>query len=266
MFRSTGVLGKTKINAEKIGWGLFAILLFLCFWYIVSRFTVKSLIPSPMDVISLFFKSLIVPIGQYTLIGHIGWSLYRVLVGYIIGSVIGIALGITMGWNLNFRAIIRPIFEMLRPIPPLAWIPFSILWLGIGESTKYFIIFIAAVVPATLNSFDGTVRVDPLLVGAGRMLGANTRQIFTKIVLTSCVPSIFAGLQVGLSNSWAAVLAAEMIRSSEGVGWLIVIGEQNGDTAQVLAGMVSIALIGWILVNIMRGVEDNLCVWNQRGK
>jgi NitT/TauT family transport system permease protein/sulfonate transport system permease protein len=266
MFHSAHLLDKTKSNFEKIIWGLIAIILFVVLWYSVSKFTIRSLIPSPVDVITSFFKSFVVPIGSHTLVGHIGWSLYRVLVGYILGSFIGIVLGIAMGWNRIIRAIFSPIFEMLRPIPPLAWIPLSILWFGIGEQAKYFIIFIAAVVPAILNSYAGTVRVDPLLVGAGRMLGANTRQIFTKVVLPSCVPSIFAGLQVGLSNSWAAVLAAEMVRSSNGVGWMIVIGEQNGDMTEVLVGMVSIALVGWILINIMRGVEDKLCAWNQREK
>ena len=263
MFNLSGLRKKFRENMQKTTWGFFSIITFLVLWHFFSTLTSKTLIPSPVNVLVLFFKSFIEPIGEYTLFGHIGWSLYRVLVGYLLASFIGITMGVAMGANLTIRAIVRPIFEMLRPLAISGQFSFPIKLFSI---LKFFIIYISAVVPATLNAFDGTIRVDPLLVGAAKMLGANTRQVFTRVVLPSSVPSIFAGLQVGLSASWAAVLAAEMIRSSEGTGWLIIMGMQYGNTTQVLAGMVSIAIVGMILVSIMRGVEEKLCVWNRRSR
>lgn len=117
-----------------------------------------------------------------------------------------------------------------------------------------------------LNSFDGTNKVDQTLVGAAGLLGANKFQIFTHIILPSATPYIFAGLQVSLSTSWMAVLAAEMISSYEGAGWIINMGMNTGDTVLILVGMISIAIVGFALANIMRILERRLCSWTVRGK
>src|SRR5699024_2925551 len=137
-------------------------------------------------------------------------------------SVLGIVLGIMMGWYPIVNRILRPIYELIRPIPPIAWIPISIVWFGIGEGSKWFLIFLAAFVPITLNAYAGATTVDETLIKCSKMLGASSGQIFKTVVLPYSVPHIFTGLQVGLSASWATVVAAEMIRSTEGVGWIII--------------------------------------------
>ncbi len=260
-----------KINGlhddwKRIFWAIVAFASIIILWQVVVTFTfAKATIPGPYKVFSEFFKSFYKAIGSYTILGHIGWSLYRVLVGFGIAAVLGIITGLSMGWSKLARAIISPIFEWLRPIPALAWIPLAILWFGIGESTKYFIIFVGAFTQVTLNAYAGAIQVDPVLSGAARMLGARESQVFTRIVLPSSVPQIFAGLQLGLSTSWMAVLAAEMVRSSEGAGWIIVMGQNTGNTTQIIVGIISIGLIGLLLATIMRGVEGKLCSWNIRG-
>lgn len=236
-------------------------------WQMLVTFTsAKNTTPPPIEVFTLLFRSMILPIGPYTIWGHLIFSLYRVFVGFSIASVVGIVMGIGMGRNLTIRALVRPIFEMLRSIPPIAWIPIAILWFGIGETTKFFIIFVASFTIVTLNAYTAAVNVDAVLIGAAKMLGSNDRQIFARVVLPSCMPQVFAGLQVAMSTSWCAVLAAEMVRSSEGCGWIIIRGSDTANIAQVLVGMIVIGAVGLVLSNIMRLIERKVCSWNIMGQ
>lgn len=252
-----------KNNREKMLYTILALSAFILAWQYITTFTeAKNTTPQPLEVFKLLIESMGSPIGQYTIWGHLLISLKRVLIGFSIGSILGIIVGVGMGTSRYIKAIVKPIFEMLRPIPPIAWIPLAILWFGIDETTKYFIIFISAFTNVTLNSFMAATKVDPVLVGAAKMLGTNDRQIFSRIILPSCTPQIFAGMQVGLSTSWMAVLAAEMVRSSEGLGWIIIRGSDTANIPQVLVGMIVIGVVGLLLATIMRNCERRLCSWN----
>ncbi|HYE83757.1 MAG TPA: ABC transporter permease [Clostridia bacterium] len=258
-----------KLNNEKlenIVWGIISFTAIIIFWQIIVTLIKAENFPPPTKVFSEFLKDFISPIGKYTLLGHIGWSLSRVLVGYCAAAVLGISIGLFMGWSKFFRALFKPVFDLLRPIPPIAWIPLSILWFGIGEKPKYFLIFIGAFTAFTLNAYLGAVKVDKQLIGAAKMLGATDKQVFRKVVLPSTVPQIFSGFQVALSNAWMAVLGAEMIRSSEGAGWIIIMGMESGNTPQMIVGMISIGITGFILATSMRVLERRLVAWNVRGK
>lgn len=243
-----------------------SIFVFLLLWQFSTMFTsLGRLMPSPVVALGAFFKSFVEPIGPYPMYIHIYWSLMRVMPFYIVGSVCGIALGISMGWYKAVSAIFRPLFEVFRPIPPIAWIPIAIVWFGIGEGSKWFLIFLASFMNTTINSYAGARSVDPVLVGCSKMLGASDGQIFTSVVLPSSVPYIFAGLQVALSSSWATIVAAEMIRSSEGVGWIIISSQETNNAVNTLVGVIAIGIVGFILAIIMRGVEARLCKWTKRG-
>lgn len=258
---------KTKEKSLALGVGAAAVLSVFLVWYLAASYTKVSLFfPTPQKVFYRFMESLTVPIGRYTLLMHVLYSLKRVFIGFGLSSVTGVILGVAMGYSKTVNAVVRPIFNIIRPIPGLAWIPLAILWFGIGETTKYFIIFMGGFANIVLNSYDGTNKVNPTLVGAAKLLGANKLQIFTNIILPSATPYIFAGLQVSLSTSWMAVLAAEMISSYEGAGWIINMGMNTGDTVLILVGMISIAIIGFALANIMRVLERRLCSWTVRGK
>lgn len=257
---------KKSPKFETFVWGTISFVGLILLWQIIVMLTGTQRFPGPFTVFIRFGRMLVVPLGSYTLIGHILWSLSRVMVGYLLAAVLGIVLGLTMGWYPYVRAIFKPIFDLLRPIAPLAWIPLSILWLGIEENSKYFLIFIASFVPFTLNSYSGAMKTDKQLIGAARMLGSTERQLFFKIVAPSAVPSIFSGAQVALSNAWMTMLAAEMIRSSYGIGWVIIAGQQINDMAQMIAGMLAIGIVGFILANGMRMLERRMLVWNQQGR
>lgn len=257
---------RNKERMQELMWAAGAIFCFLLLWQVmVSVSKIGEIVPGPLKVFPEFIRAFAHPIGSLTITGHILASLARVLTGYLLASAAGVLLGILMGTNRTARAIVRPLFEIVRPIPGIAWIPLAILWFGIGEVSKIFIIFISAAVVVTLNAFEGALSVDETLVGAARMLGANKRQIFMKIVLPSCIPQIFAGLQTALSVSWMVVLAAEMVRSEYGVGWLIITGSDSGNMTQVIIGMIAIGIVGLLLANVLRGLERRLCSWKERG-
>lgn len=254
-------------NHEKFICAAISIFVFLVIWQLVVSFTKAGLVlAGPVETLSAFFVAIVDPIGTHTIEGHILWSLSRVLVGLVLGSACGIILGILMGWFKPFSALVRPLFELLRPIPPIAWIPLSIVWFGLGEASKYFLIFYSAFCAVTMNAYSGVRQVDPELMGAARMLGASNRQVFFTIVLPSCVPQIFAGLQIAVGTAWATVVAAEMVRSSEGVGWVIIMGQDSNSTVQILVGIVAIGIVGYILAVAMRAIEAKLCKWSVRGK
>ena len=258
---------KVKDICSTVGYGIFGVAVLLGVWVAGIHFTSLGIVlPGPGEVIHSFLVHIVVPIGKYTVFVHALKSLARVFTGYALSSVLGIITGLAMGYSKSVNAAVSPIFNMFRAIPGVAWIPLAIVWFGIGESAKVFIIFVGGFSHIVLNSIAGAKRVSSELIGAAQLLGADKRQVFIKVVLPSSIPYIFAGLQISLSGSWMSVVAAEMISSYEGSGWIMVTGMNTGNTTQVLVGMISIALIGLILSSAMRGVERHLCAWNVRGR
>ena len=254
-------------KTKRVAFGALGIFVFLCIWYVATKFTsLGRIMPDPIVVFSNFFKAFVVPIGTKSMALHILISLRRMLIPYAVGGVCGVVIGILMGWYKVADSIFMPYIQMLRPIPPIAWIPLSIIWFGFDEGSKYFLIFLACFFTIALTTYNGVHSVDETLVRASKMLGANDRQLFLTIVLPTTVPYIFSGLQVALGSAWATIVAAEMIRSSEGVGWLIVRGQDVGNMTQIMIGIVAIALTGLLITTLMRVLESKLCAWTVRGK
>lgn len=256
---------RSRDQAESILLGGGTILIFLLLWQLGVMLSGANF-ATPSEVFVYIFQHISEPVGQYTIIGHVGWSLSRVAVGYLLAAASGIVIGLVMAqWEVA-KAVISPIFNILRPIPPIGWAPLAILWFGVDESAKYFIIFIGAFVPFTMNTYVGATRVDPKLVDAALMLGTNPGHLFRKITFPAIVPQIFAGAQVALTNAWMTVLGAEMLRSTEGAGWLILKGMEMLNIAQIISGMFIIGLTGFTIATIMRLLEKKLIRWNVRGK
>ncbi|MCD8169119.1 MAG: ABC transporter permease [Clostridiales bacterium] len=251
-------------KAEKSVYAALAIASFFLAWAFITTFTAAGeTTPGPVQVIRLLFTSFFEPIGRYTIYGHLYYSLRRVLVGYTVAAVSGIVVGLSMGTSRYAEAIIKPLFELIRPIPPIAWIPLVILWFGVGELPKYAIIFIGSFTNITLNAYTGAQRVDPTLIGCARMLGTSDRDIFLRVILPSSLPQIFAGMQVALSTAWMAVLAADQVGALAGRGGSILRGSDTINIPLVLVGMVVIGVVGLVLATLMRAAERRLCSWNR---
>ena len=254
-------------NIAKGFWGTIGILTIIVLWYFASGFeSMQRMLPNPLEVFRLVITSFVEPIGKQTLVGHIAWSMSRVMIGYLLACLVGVTLGFVVGWFRIGEAIIKPFYLIMKSIPSIAWIPIAIIWLGVGEESKYFIIFISTMLIVMTNAMDGVRDLNQEYLKVARMLGTTEKQIFFKIVMPNSVPQLFAGFQVGLSAAWATVLAAEMVGSSEGVGWIILIGQDSSNMVQIYAGIIVIGLIGLILASVMRWAESKLCAWNIRGK
>ncbi len=251
----------------NIGFPLIGFAAILVLWTAGVTYTdVGLLLPRPLEVLERFIHTLANPIGKYhTLPGHLLFSLQRVLIGFGLSVVSGVIVGIAMGRFKLIEAWIRPLFELVRPIPGVAWIPLAIVWFGIGETAKIFIIFMGGFVNIVVNTYAGAHQVNEDMMGVSYMLGGNSLQTFFRVVIPSCVPYIFSGMQVGLSTCWMAVLAAEMVSAREGIGWIITAGQESGDMTQIFVGIIAIAVTGLVLASVMRWLEKILCRWRVRG-
>ena len=206
------------------------------------------MLPPPTAVISAAADLL----HRHVLFTHILDSLYRVLLAVGTATVIGVPLGLAMGWSLRIRRAVDPLLEFIRPIPPLAWIPLSILWFGIGDMQIVYIIFLAAFFPIVLNSLAGARDVDSYLVRAGMSLGATRRELFRTVVLPAALPQIFTGIRIGLGIGWMALVAGELVAAPSGLGYMINNARTLFRSDYILLGMVLIGALGLVLDYLMR--------------
>ncbi|RCX20084.1 NitT/TauT family transport system permease protein/sulfonate transport system permease protein [Anaerobacterium chartisolvens] len=256
---------KTNILKNKFYLGLSAlsVLLLLLAWTYVS-ISGGGLIPTPFETFKRFIELLYKPVANGTIFIHLLVSLKRVIIAFLIASFAGIFLGVMLGWNKRFNAFFGPIFEILRPIPPIAWIPLVILWFGIGETPKVVIVFIGSFVPIVLNTFSGIKMIDSLLISAGKVLGANERQLLWDVAMPASLPAILAGMKTALGSGWMCVLAAEMVVAKQGVGFLIVRGMESGDSSLIIVCMIVIGLVSALITFSLTKFERKMCPWQTR--
>lgn len=207
-------------------------------------------IPTPVEtwyaLAGSMFTRTYGPGMTYGIINHVYASLQRVIQGGIIAFIIGVPLGIGIGYSKLIRNLLNPVIEIVRNMPPMAWIPLSMFIFVFGGSI--FIVFIGVVFPIILNTIQGVKSTDPQLIDAARTLGASESMIVKKVIIPSALPSIITGLRIGLGVGWMAIVAAEMvIRSPVGLGYFIWNMGDLGRYAQMVAGMIVIGVIGFIM-------------------
>jgi NitT/TauT family transport system permease protein len=187
---------------------------------------------------------------------HVVASLFRVTWGYVSAVLVGVPAGLMLGWWRRAERAVNPFLQILRPISPLAWIPISILWFGVGDRGAVFIIFLASVLPITVSSMNAVSSVPLVHLRAGRNFGLSSRELLTRVIFPSVLPQIVVGMRLALGVAWLVVVAAEMIAVNSGLGFLIVDARNAGDRYDlVVAGMVLIGLIGLGLDAGMRRLE-----------
>jgi taurine transport system permease protein len=198
-----------------------------------------------------------------TLLIYILESARRVLLGFLLSAAVGIPLGILLGTFLPFRWVVQPVISIIRPLPSLAWIPLSLLWLGIGESQKYAIVFMGTLAPLVVFVTDATLRVEPIYIRAARNLGASRSRIMWEVVLPSALPSIISALKVTLALAWTCIISAEMVGSKDGLGYLIWNAKDWSNVGQVIVGMLAISATVLALDSMVRLVEHRLIPWHR---
>jgi sulfonate transport system permease protein len=217
----------------------------------------------PLAVAEKLYELSQIKFAGHYLAGHIWFSTKRVLAGFCIASVLAVPLGLFMAINTYANAIVKPVFDLFKPMPPIAWVALSILWFGIGESSKIFIIAIGTFVPCLLNAYNGVRLVEPELYDVVRVLGGKRKDEILEVCFPASFPAIFAGLQISLSVAWTCLLAAELMNAREGMGFLIKRGMDTHEPALVLGGMVLIAAMAWLTSLLVGLAENKLCPWKR---
>lgn len=243
--------------------GVFA---FLLIWEIASDSGMVNsrYLAAPSRILQVFLQKLTDPNPDGAVLGvNILASLQVSLTGFFLAVFIGIPLGLLMGWYGGFESFVRPIFELIRPIPPVSWIPLTIVWLGIGLPAKSFIVFFSAFVPCVINSYTGIKQTSPVLINFAKTCGASNFTIFWKIGIPSSMTMVFAGVRVALGNAWATLVAAEMLAASSGLGYMILMGRQFARPDLILLGIVVIGIIGVIFTAILGCVENKVLGWKK---
>ena len=243
------------------------ILGFLLLWQaaVLAGVLPSRYVPAPTEVIALFATKLVDPNPDGAVLGvHIMASLQVALTGFLLAIVIGIPLGLFMGWFRGFDKFMRPIFEILRPIPPVSWIPLTIIWMGIGLQAKAFIVFFSAFVPCVINAYTGIKQSSPVLINVAKTCGASNFTVFRKIGIPSAMTMTFAGIRVALGNAWATLVAAEMLAASSGLGYMILMGRSYARVDLIIIlGIVVIGVIGVIFTSVLGLLEKKVLRWKR---
>lgn len=194
---------------------------------------------------------------------HIYYSLLRVVWGFFLALFIAIPLGLLMGWSRTVRAMLEPLVELIRPIPPLAWIPLSILWFGIGIKSAAFIIFLGAFFPILLSTINGVRGIEPVLIEAARMLNAGRLFLFLNVLVPGALPTILTGMRIGIGVGWMSLVAAEFtgVRQGYGLGYMIMTARDIQRSDEIIAGMLVIGAIGLGIDICLQTAERHLVKW-----
>jgi NitT/TauT family transport system permease protein len=228
------------------------IAILIAMWWLVIVVTHSAIFPTPWQVVTGTLELA----RDGTLWSDIGASLMRVGVGFLLAVSIAVPLGLWMGWVKGAFSTLNPIFQILRPISPIAWIPIAILWFGVGDASPIFLIFMSSVFPMVVQTTAGVHTIERRYLRAAENFGVSRYTLFSRVIIPAVLPQIIVGMRIGLGVAWLVVVAAEMIALHSGLGYLIIDSRNAGNRYDlVIGGMVIIGLIGLSLDGAMRLME-----------
>ena len=237
---------------EKYLWPLLASGVFLALWHFSVKWTATKIFPSPLDV----GRGTAQLVRDGVLFRYVMDSLRRVAGGYLSAAALGIPAGLLLGWYPAWAYVVNPTMQMLRPISPIAWIPISIVWFGVGDAAAIYLIFIASFFPIVVASINGVRNVPSMYRRAGRNFGLSPTQLISKVIFPAALPQIIVGLRIALGIAWLVVVAAEMIAVDSGLGYLVIDSRNSGKRYDlVVAAMILIGLTGLALDTGFRRIE-----------
>lgn len=247
---------------EKIKFGIvsvFSLCVFFTIWYVctaVLHLKPDYILPSPVQVVEALIGKLTntAPDGA-TLFGHIAASLKVALSGYLLGALVGVPLGIAMAWFRRVDMFVTPLFDLIRPVPTIAWIPLMILWFGIGLGAKSAIIFVSAFVPCVINSYSGIKQTKSVHLWVAQTFGASRKEMLFTVAIPTALPLIFTGLRISLGTAWMTLCAAEMLASNKGLGYMVQINRSLARADLIVVAMLTIGLIGTLFTVGLNALE-----------
>ena len=250
----SGVTGAATVAALLIAW--------YCLTTLTQTISTTRF-PAPLEVWQALQQITLQGYADAKLHVHILHSCKLVLYGFLAAIAAGVPLGLLMGWSRKAEALINPAFLLLRPIPPLAWIPLAIVWLGLDDASKVLVIWFAAFVPSVINSYAGVRNIDPTLLEAARMLGISRSMLVREVLVPGAAPSIFTGLRLSLQACWTTLVAGELIGAIAGLGHVLYQGSLDIFPAMILVGMVGVAVAGGLMTKALEWGEQRAMPWRQ---
>lgn len=232
------------------------ILLIVIYQISYSIFPIKNYLPSIPDILSGVVRNF----SDKYIYNHIFASLQRVLVGFLFATIMGTSLGILIGYNKYLRGL-KFYIELLRPIPPIAWIPIAIMIFGLGDRSAYFIVFLGALFPIFTNTYFGVISLPTIYRNVALSFELNKFTYITRVVFFYSLPYIFTGLKIGIGMAWMSVIAAELIGSQSGLGYFIQLNRLLLQTDNIIIGMILIGVMGYLLNRIIDFVEKIVIRW-----
>jgi ABC-type nitrate/sulfonate/bicarbonate transport system permease component len=221
--------------------GAVGVILLLLAWELSARLFWKDpqVLPSPVQCLQAAWLHLTFA----DLLGHVATSLGRVVGGFALAAVAGIGLGIAAGWYRGFGRIVRPLVDLLRPIPPLAWIPMAIIWFGLGEPSKWFVIFLGAFFPIFTNAWRGMTSIAPEILRAARTMDVDGPELLFRVAVPAALPDIATGLRVAFGLAFGILVAAELIAADSGMGYLVMQSRELGQLGVAVFGVLLIGVV-----------------------
>ena len=247
-----------NLRLERIGY-IASPLMVIMIWKIVTYLRIFNpvILPSPESIGQAFLSELI----SGELLKHIQISLFRVFLGFGIGSAMAVSLGLLIGWSEKAKSFVDPIVEIVRPIPPMAWIPLSILWFGIGELPKIFIIILGVFFPVLTNTVVGVKSIEKGLLKLARSMGLKGFTLFKEVIVVGASPFIITGLRIGLGFGWMCLVTAELIAAQAGLGYMIEEAKMLLLTNKVILGMLTIGFLGILIDRLIMRLEKIVLPW-----
>jgi NitT/TauT family transport system permease protein len=263
---------------REAGVGLIVPALVIALWQLVAvmGWANPQMLPSPLAVAERWIAYLL-PVQPYDpaqgswlmwavsgelIVDSLG-SLYRVVVGFAIGAALALPLGLLMGARPRVYAWFNPLMQLLRPIPPIAYIPLSILWFGLGNAPAIFLIVLGAFFPVLMNTIAGVRQVDGIYLRAARNLGASGATLFVRVILPAAVPYILSGVRIGIGTAFIVVIVSEMIAVNNGLGFRILEAREYFWSDKIMAGMITIGLIGLAIDTAVNKLNNHLLRWHR---
>ncbi len=235
-------------------------------WYALTTLTQtigSGRFPAPSETWDALRQIAVTGYADARLSTHVLHSARLVLLGFAVATLTGVPLGLAMGWSRAFEAFVNPAFLLLRPIPPLAWIPLAIVWLGLGDAAKVLVIWFAAFVPAVINSYSGVRSIEPHLIEAARMLGVSRDMQVREVLIPRALPMIFTGLRLSLQACWTTLVAAELIGAIAGLGHVLYQASLDLFPAMIVVGMAAVAVSAAVMMLLLGWVERRAMPWRK---
>ena len=266
----------TKSTLREIGIGMVAPAITIALWQAVAMagWANPQVLPSPLAVVQKWIAYLL-PLQPYSDGSWLRWalsgellldscaSMYRVLLGFVIGAGLALPLGLAMGASARVYAWFNPLVQLLRPIPPIAYIPLAILWFGLGNPPAVFLIALGAFFPVLMNTIAGVRQVDGIYLRAARNLGASGSTMFLRVILPAAVPYILAGVRIGIGTAFIVVIVSEMIAVNNGLGFRILEAREYFWSDKIMAGMITIGMLGLAIDVAMNRLNNYLLRWHR---